>query len=178
VPRTGFGAGPIPLFSGLIAKSNSAFERVVHIMKGILIVLVLLAVGGFFLVKYGGIGSFDPTEQGKQAKAAIKTAMTWKQVIDEIGEPGNFSMIIRKIEEIDGEKFELFEPTVESRFKKDRFIKRFDDGEYEWGFLFLYQFSPTVAFQVKFGGDGLVSAVTDSRTIGDLWDLAGGGPGE
>ena len=146
-------------------------------MKGILIVLVLLAVGGFFLVKFGGIGSFDPTEEGKQAKAAIKTGMTWKQVIDEINDPGNFSLIVRKVEEIDGEKYEMFETTAMNKFKKDRFIKRFDEGAYEWGFVFLYRFSPTVAFQVNFGGDGLVSEVMDSLTIGDVWDAAGGGPG-
>jgi hypothetical protein len=147
-------------------------------MKVVLILIVIVAVVGFIAFKYGGIGAFDPSEQGKQVKADIKPGMTFQKVIDLAGEPREYSSLIRKVEMVDGEEIEMLSESVYVRFDKARFIKRLDDGELKWGFAFPYDFSKSVAFQVNFAGDGTVIDVQDLLTEADLWERAGGGPGD
>jgi hypothetical protein len=147
-------------------------------MKVVLILIIIVAVGGFIAFKYGGIGSFDPSEQGRQVKAAIKPGMTYQKVMELAGEPREYSSLIRKVEMVDGEEVEVFSESIYVRFDKARFIKRLDDGELKWGFAFPYDYSKSVAFQVNFAGDGTVIDVHDLITEADIWERAGGGPGD
>ncbi|UCF34397.1 MAG: hypothetical protein JSV78_03660 [Phycisphaerales bacterium] len=147
-------------------------------MKVVLILIIIVAVGGFITFKYTDLGSFDPSEQGKQVKVAIKPGMTFQKVIELANEPREYSSLIRKVEMVDGEEIEVFSESVYVRFEKARFIKRLDDGELMWGFAFPYDFSKSVAFQVNFAGDGTVIDVHDLITEADIWERAGGGPGD
>jgi hypothetical protein len=147
-------------------------------MKIVLILIIIVAIGGFIAFKYGGIGSFDPSEQGRQHKAAIKPGMTFQKVIDVAGEPREYSTVIRKVETVDGMEIETFSDSVAVRFDKARFLRRLDDGELQWGFAFPYDYSRSVAFQVNFAGDGTVIDVQDLLTEADIWERAGGAPGD
>ena len=54
------------------------------------IVLVILLMGVVFLVMYfarSSLESFDPTEQGREARAAVEGCASWTEVLDRVGEP-------------------------------------------------------------------------------------------
>ena len=63
-------------------------------MKGLMILLVLGVGVGAAVYFYGGVADFDPSEQGRQAKAAIKPGMTWKKVIDVARKPREYRMYV------------------------------------------------------------------------------------
>jgi len=140
-------------------------------MKAILFLMVIL--GGMIVAvwQFGGYATLDPTQQGKDAKAAIKPGMTWKQVIDQTTEPRKFCMTLRKTKMVGGEEVEFDKPSVPMDFDIEGFTKAFNDDEYLWGFRFNYSYSSSVAFAVEFDPSGNVIYVLDMMTMADLFQM-------
>ncbi len=135
-----------------------------------LIVGMIVVIGVVALVVYytGGYSSFDPTQQGKTARAAITTGMTWKQVVGVAEDPREFRSIVMKIERIGGEDVETFKPSARNRFNPKTFPGYMSDNQFSDGFIFEYRFSEQVAFAVEFDGTGTAVAVNDLTTMADL----------
>ena len=132
-----------------------------------LIVLGGIGIGAVYLV--GGYASFDPTEQGTQAKAAITPGMTWNQVITAAGKPQRYRVFRL-------EKRRNFEELVQSgqlRFDMDLFTNDMTNKSFVHGFIFEYVFSPQAAFTVRFDAAGRVDVIEDLKTMADLLDQRG-----
>jgi hypothetical protein len=130
--------------------------------------ILMVGVGLFALYYWGGYGTLDPTQQGRDARAAITPSMTVKQVFDAIGPPRRFSVVnLKKVERF-GQEVEELVPAPRADFDLKRFETNRASGEYPYGFQFEYRHSPTSLFQVTFDGAGLVTDVGDVPTVGAL----------
>ena len=131
----------------------------------------LVIVGGIAgVLLWQGLGSYDPTQEGRDAKKAIGPGMTWQQVIDTAGEPKRYQVVVMKIEKLFGEEREVFKALPPNEFDRKRLMERMGANELEYGFVFPYRFSEKVAFAVWFDGTGTVQRVDDLITMADLLD--------
>lgn len=130
---------------------------------------LLLVCGALFLLMYygGGLSGFDPSQHGRDAKAAIQPGMSWKKVMDAAGKPREYRiMIIQK---------GFPKPGPVGAFDEKALAGRIDAGTMENGFVFGYRFSESVAFDVYFDGAGNVTTVADAITMSKLLDMPGSG---
>ena len=134
------------------------------LFKLVIMVVVLLIV----LYFVSGVGKFDPSKQGRDARAAIGPGMTWTQVFNITNNPRNYRPIIKKTKRFGGETFEVFEPGPESRFNRDSFVNRLRENGLPYGFVCTFRYSNSVAFTVSFDGTGTVVAVEDAMTMATL----------
>src|SRR5215813_8280462 len=138
-------------------------------VKGMLIV-ILLAVAGFCVVYFaGGVSSYDPAKKGEQAKAAISSGMTWKQVVDAAGEPGHYQTYVKTEKVIKGEKIEELHLSTPIGFDKQLFENEIKNKTMPEGFVFNYMFTMQVAFDVQFDAKGVAGGVVDARTAADFF---------
>jgi hypothetical protein len=129
----------------------------------VLVVLLGLAVAGVYF--FGGYRTLNPDEQGTNAKAAIKTGMSWTKVLDVAGPtPRYVSRSILK--EKDGT--ETIKEGTEVEFDRSKLATKVKNGQVPAGFKFIYRFSQRVAFQVTFDSSGNVEEVADIMTEADL----------
>ena len=141
-------------------------------MKGLLVLVLILGLVLFFVYKGGGYASFDPEQQGLDARAAITSGMHYSKVIGLAGEPKHYTVIVKKERNLGGgRKVEYFEPGARNKFNADTLADRIDNGSLPYGFVFRYIFSNKVAFDVTLDGDGLVAGVRDTTTMADLLDM-------
>jgi hypothetical protein len=135
----------------------------------ILLVLLILGFGILAVVYFaGGYGSFDPSEQGRQARKAIKPGMTWNKVVAKAGEPNEYQVIERKVSTIGGEEIEFFKPGARNKFNEKVLGDRVKENSLPHGFRFEYRFSQSVAFAVEFDGSGTMVGLVDLPTVADL----------
>jgi len=137
-------------------------------MKVIIVLLVLVAVGWLVVFYGGGYGSFDPSEQGRQAKASIGPGMSPAQVFDACGDPHRIRTIRREIKKIGGQEIEQFVAGPEANTTRERVGERVQAGDFPYGFVIPYRFSDSVAFAVHFDSTGTVESVEDLTTMADL----------
>ena len=140
-------------------------------MKVILVLVVLIGVGGYLLYDFGGYGSFDPSQQGRDAKAAIKPGMSWSKVVDAAGEPREYRVVIEKRATIGGVEEITYKPGPANKFSRDIVTDRVATSDLPHGFIFEYVFSQSVAFAVTFNDLGNVVGVRDMGTMADLLDM-------
>ena len=135
------------------------------------VIIVLLALVGacWAAVYFGGsYGSFDPSEQGRQAKAALAVGMTQGKAFDVCGDPRKVRKIRRQVKKHRGEEIETFVPGAEVKTTRERIAERVKAGEFPHGFVVPYRFSESVAFAVHFDSTGTVEYVEDLATMADL----------
>ena len=141
-------------------------------MKMIFGLLLLMAIGWGVVYYVGGSASFDPTQQGRDARAAITTGMTWSQVLDVAGAPGKWSKLVRKQHKnFQGEIVETIDPSPSVDYRKGSISRHLRDGNLPDGFMVTYTFSRSVAFFVEFVGSGKVAEVRDAPTEADLLQM-------
>ncbi|MGD8453348.1 MAG: hypothetical protein PVJ57_16165 [Phycisphaerae bacterium] len=143
-------------------------------VKAMVVILLVagLIVAGIYL--FGGTRSFDPDKQGRQARAAIQPGMSWEQVV-KICEPKNFRIVqATKQKTFNGETV-IKKPGVPQRYDHALLAGEVDARRMEHGFVFDYNFSHQVAFEVWFDAAGEVTEVNDLATMADLLDTRGGG---
>ena len=129
----------------------------------IVVVLVLMVV--YFV---SGVGEFDPSKQGRDARAAIGPGMTWTQVFDITDDPKKYRPIRKRTKRIGGETIEYLEPGPENKSNRASFVDRLNENTLPHGFLCTFRYSNSVAFTVSFDGTGTVVAVQDAMTMADL----------
>lgn len=134
--------------------------------KVIVVVMVLVSVGLLVAYYFGGARTFDPTEQGERAKAAIKPGMTWQQIVAAAGKAQGFQTILEK------------KQRGETTYARGMLVK-FDSASLEQevasrihphGFVFTYTFSAQSKFPVTFDKRGVALSVQDEPTLADLLD--------
>jgi hypothetical protein len=140
-------------------------------MKVVVGLVVLAVLIGGIVYYAGGVASFDPSQQGRDARAAIKPGMTWKKVVDVAGAPSKYRVIQEKVKRWAGEETVTYEPGAFNPFNADRLGARIAEDSVPHGFLFNYQFSDTVAFTVHFDGTGTVMGIQDAGTLADLLQM-------
>ncbi len=139
-------------------------------MKVILVLFVLIGVG--FVVTYygGGYSSFDPSEQGRQAKAALKPGMPFGQACDITGDPRKFRIINRKVTRERGEDIVTFVPSPQVKCTRERIETRVAEGSLPYGFLCTFTYSNTVALTVTYDDTGAVVNGVDAITVQSLFE--------
>ena len=137
-------------------------------MKVILVLIVLAVIVVGLVYKFGGYESFDPTEQGREAKAKIQPGMTIKQVVDIAGPNGKLHNISVQKQKIRGEEVikTVKGPGVD--FGPDTLTARVQRKELPNGFTIEYTFSQQAAFEVMFDSAGKVTGIEDVQTMADL----------
>lgn len=137
-------------------------------MKAILALLILggLVLGGVYY--FGGYKSFDPTKQGRDAKAAIKPGMTLKQVVDVAGGNPKFQPINTFTRKVGNQTIEEERAGLPVDFKQDRVTQQVKQNALPKGFILNYKYSEQTALDVHFDSTGMVTHVTDAVTIGTL----------
>jgi hypothetical protein len=142
-------------------------------MKALIGLIVLGGIGIGIVYMVGGYGSLDPTEQGRQAQAAIKTRMTWSQVIAAAGEPKRYQILRMDKKQVGGRDVEMLVEGGPVKFDRSVFESDMKAGNYKEGFNFQYVFSHQAAFKVRFDPSGNVEFVADEKTMADLLDSRG-----
>ena len=138
-------------------------------VKG-MVVVILLAIGGFCLLYFGGgLSSYDPAKKGEAAKAAISTGMTWKQVVDAAGEPGHYQTLVKTENVVAGDKVEELHLSTPIAFDTQLFENEIKHKTMPDGFVFNYMFTMQVAFDVAFDANGVAAGVVDARTAADFF---------
>ncbi len=139
-------------------------------MKAIL-GLAVLALVIYGALHYGGLLDFDPAQQAKDARAAIKPGMSWQKVSTAAGKPGKCRFYVIHKKMIGGEEVEVTEPGPFMKYDATNLANRLDGGTLPAGFEFLYNFSANDSFLVKFDAAGDVDYVADAPTINKLLDM-------
>ena len=133
-------------------------------MKALFILIILVVIAGAAVYYFGGYASFDPTEEGRQAKAAISPGMTLEQVVDTIGPPGKYAELVK----IEKQGQEYIDETGLMGFTLENVRYRIDNNEVPECFFLNYHFSPQASFQVHFDATGVVTHLKDNITMADL----------
>lgn len=133
---------------------------------------LIVVAGAVFLVLYFTGSSvkqdFDPTQQGKEARAAIKEGASWTEVTDLAGEPRKWKEGASAFDFVTGyDRFDAKTP--------DEIRDRLEKGDLRLGFCFLYRFSDAATFAVNFDKNGNVMNIQDKEGKADLLDSMGGG---
>lgn len=141
-------------------------------MKGI-VILLIVAIGGLVIFYYaGGYGSHDPTQQGKDALAAIEAAIqkgptTWKDVIRIARDPQEVRYVV--IRERNGEKI----PELGGRndnFDSQLMADDIRNNVAQHGFQFTYRYSGSMWFTVDFDGKGNAESASAQMTPANLFN--------
>ena len=139
-------------------------------MKALIILVLLFAAVVFAVYHFGGYGKLDPSQQGRNARAAITAGMTWTQVVTAAGAPRHFVLLIEA-----GKHPTTGEPLIKDgpkmNYNADAIAARVKDGTAPHGFFFPYTFSHSEAFKVEFDAAGTVVYVDDLQTLNKLLDM-------
>lgn len=136
-------------------------------MKAVLIVFAVFGAGWVAAYYLGGYGNFDPSAQGRQARAAITPGMTWEQVFDLTSDPKRYQIINRKVERRGAEEVVYFKRSSPVKFERERLVGHMANNTLPDGFACTFNYSNSVAFSVVFDGTGTVMGVEDATTMAD-----------
>jgi len=142
-------------------------------MKVVIILLLLIAVGLTVAYYSGGSATYDPTQQGLAARAAITPGMTWPQVLAAAGKPGKWAKIVLEKQKSPFGGGEILVPVRKppTDYRDGAIELRLKDNALADGFVVTYRFSRSVGFFVEFDGQGIVLEVLDAVTETDLLDM-------
>ena len=145
-------------------------------MRLVLGLLVVVAVGWVMIYFAGGYSTFDPSEQGRQAKAALRPGMSFVQACDITGDPRKFRIINRKTKRVGDEEIVMMVPAPPVKITRERIETRLAEGSLPWGFLVSFTYSTTVAFTVRYDDTGAVVEVSDDMTLANWMEQGDLGP--
>ena len=137
-------------------------------MKALIITVIIVVVACAAVYYFGGYSSYDPTQAGLDAKAAISAGMTLEEVIDAIGQPTKYAELIKESRKQGGLVSEFIKPTALMGFTLKNVRYRIDNNEVPEGFFLLYHYSAQASFEVYFDAEGVVTNVQDHATMADL----------
>ncbi|GJM24058.1 MAG: hypothetical protein DHS20C16_04730 [Phycisphaerae bacterium] len=135
-----------------------------------LVGLILVVGIGYGVMHFGGLTSFDPAQQGRDAKAAVKPGMSWTKVIAAAAEPGKCRFYVIQKKNVGGNEIEISKPGPFMPFDAKNLENRLLDETLPEGFEFLYVFTTEEQFMVKFDAAGDVEYVSKPPTMNDLLD--------
>lgn len=139
-------------------------------MKSLVLLAILFAVAIFAVYHFGGYGKLDPSQQGRNARAAVAAGMTWQQVVKAAGRPRNYVLYVEAGKDAVTKELMIKEgPKMD--FDPDVIASRVTNKTAAHGFFFPYVFSNSVAFKVEFDETGTVVGVDDMVTLNKLLDM-------
>lgn len=130
----------------------------------VILILVVLMIGAYFILHFTGSSikeDFDPTQQGREAHAAIHPGDAWSQVVDKIGAPKKWKNEYSQYEFVLG--YEDWDDTT-----PDTITKKVENGELASGFCFLYRYSDAATFAVNFNSQGAMVNIQDKESKADI----------
>jgi len=133
-------------------------------MKAIVVLGILVVAGGILLLcftKSSVEEGFDPTQQGRAARAAIKVGASWMEALDAAGEPRKWKEGDSAFDFVTG--YVPFDSST-----PDAIRERLEKNDLENGFCFLYRFSDAATFAVNFDKHGTVMNIQDKESKADL----------
>ena len=134
-------------------------------MKATLGILVVIAMGWLAVYLFGGYASFNPSEEGRKAKAALRPGMSFNEACKLTGGPRKFRIINRKVQRINGAEVVDLVPAPPVKCTQDRINQRLAEGSLPYGFICTFTFSVDVAFGVQYDDTGTVVEVFDLTTV-------------
>jgi hypothetical protein len=135
----------------------------------VVVALLLLFVVGWVVVYYaGGYATFDPVQQARDAKAALKPGMPWQQAFDITGDPPKYRPIFKKEKKIGGETIVSYVPGAPNKFSRSTVGDRLANNSLPHGFICTLVYSTSIAFTLEFDGAGALVNVSDAPTMADL----------
>ena len=140
-------------------------------MRFFLGLLVAAGIGFVILTFAGGYTSFDPSEKGLKAKAALTPGMSFDQACDLSGDPKKFRIINRKVRTERGREIVTMVPSPEVKTSRERIKERLNEGSLPYGFICTFLYSADVAFDVQYDDTGAVKQVYDVKTMANMmWE--------
>ena len=139
----------------------------VKTMVGLVAVVVAALAAWYY---FGGVHTFDPDAAGREARGKIAPGMTWTQVVDQTTPPRKFVPYRRITKKMAGRDVQVVERGTPIPFDRGLMTRDMAASNFPDGFVFPYQFSHQVAFEVEFDAKGTVIGVADMRTMADLLD--------
>ena len=130
-------------------------------MKGLLILIVVVAIALVGAYQFGGFGGLDPAAQAAQVKGNIQPGMTWEQVCD-IKTPKKFKYIDPEAMGGTGQALDFDRAAMADMIKNNQIPN---------GFQFTYTFAADDVWSVNFDGQGLVTSSEKEKTMSDLMTL-------
>lgn len=106
---------------------------------------------------------FDPTQQGRQARAAVQIGATWSSVVSAAGAPRKWKAEPSSFDFVTG--YEDWNDATPGTI-----TKKLENGEMTGGFCFLYRFSDAATFAVNFSSKGEALNIQDKESKSDLQD--------
>lgn len=140
-------------------------------MKAGLVFLLLVALVFGIIFYSGGVSSFDPSDQGIKARAALTPGMPFSQACDITGDPKKYRIINRKVKKIGGEEIVMFVPSPRVKCSRDRINQRLAEGSLPYGFVCTFTYSASVAFTVEYDQTGAVAKIVDAVTHNSMLDM-------
>jgi len=139
-------------------------------MKAIIVLLILIGLGVAAAYYLGGYSTLDPSQQGRDAMAAITPGMPWTQVATTAGRPKRYKpMIVKQKSDLGAlQGGALVEPGPAMDFNEEIIARRIKENAMPHGFVFEYVFSAEVAFCVRFDAAGDVEDVEKLATMSTL----------
>lgn len=134
-------------------------------MKFALLLICLIALGGFLMFQYGGYATFDPEQQAKDARAAVTPGMAWTKVVDAIGEPDKYYVHLKEKVGRGTNAFEMIKIGPGVKFRREALAQRVNEGSLPVGFRFNYRFTTATAFSIVFDGTGTVTHLEDGVAL-------------
>ena len=159
--------GGLDVEKSLAVLSSNKREEM-RFLFGMVVSIALLLVVVYYV---GGVKGWDPSQQGRDARAKIAPGMSWKKVFDATGEPTKYRPIVKKTNRVGGETYEYFVPGPVNAFRRARVEERLVEDSLPHGFLTTFVFSSSVAFTVRFDGAGNVDYVEGATTMADVLQL-------
>ena len=132
--------------------------------------LVLVVGIGYGAMHYGGLLSFDPAQQGRDAKAAIKPGMSWQKVVAATTDPAECRFYVIQKKNIGGNEIEISKAGPFMSFDAKNLEDRLLNDSLPEGFEFLYKYTAEEQFMVKFDAAGDVEYVAKAPTLNDFLD--------
>lgn len=139
-------------------------------MRAIFALIVVIGLALVVIYYAGGSSSFDASEQGRTAKAALSPGMPFGPACDITGDPRKFQIINRKVRRIRGEEIISLVPASPVKVTRERINERLAEGSLPYGFQCTFTYSNQVGFIVTYDNDGAVASVRDAVTMSTLLD--------
>jgi len=140
-------------------------------MRSILGLLIAVALGWVLMYYAGGYGSFDPSQQGEAAKAAIRPGMSWREAFTFTETPKKYRPIQVRKGRMGGQDIQTLVPGPAISFRAEGLEQRLAENGLPHGFTVTFTYSSSVAFTVTFDGTGTVVSVEDAFTTADLLQM-------
>ncbi len=140
-------------------------------MKIVIGLFAVIGVIGYFVFTSSDFSNFDPSQQGRDARAAISVGMSWDQVAEAAGTPLKYRPLQKAGSGPGADQLGRVKVGPELKFTEGGLQDRLTQGTLPHGFVIDYVFSQSVAFRVTFDSKGQMTGAEDLVTMADMLQM-------